>query len=625
MTEDKQRLFFDFPPVSAAVWEAKIREDMKGADCEKKLVSRTPEGIDIKPWYTSEDLKGLQYLDQSPGQFPYVRGNKMWGNDWEVRQDFTVKDIETTIQRITEAVAKGATSIGLDLRYKGDLYYHDFNKLLENFDFSSTSLNLIAGDTAAGILDFLLQAMEERKVAPGKLRGSLSFDPLGQLTCTGGFFRSEKEDVQQLDALLLAAENELSGFRVLAVNSFHLGNAGASAVQELAFGLAMAAEYLTRLSESGHNAGEIAAHMQWNLGVGSNYFMEIAKVRAARHLFASLLSAYDTEKGREHSVFLHSVTTDWNKTVYDANVNLLRLTTEAMAAVLGGCNSLLVKPFDSCLKEPGDFSERISRNIQAILKEESYLNKVTDPAAGSYYIESLTDSLVQHAWELFLKTDDLGGYIKAFTAGFVQAETGRTALQRNQNLASKREILLGTNQYPNVNEHATESAVPEIMFHTEEKARNGIAEPVVMQRGAAEFEKLRLAVEKHAKGRPRVFMLTYGNLAKRLARSQFSGNFFACGGYEIIENLGFDSADEGVNAAIAARADIIVVCSSDEDYCTLAPEVSDKVMGRALVVVAGAPACMDELKQKGIHDFIHIRSNILESLQHFHQKLGISY
>jgi methylmalonyl-CoA mutase len=474
------------------------------------------------------------------------------------------------------------------------------------------------------MLDYLLQALEELKAEPRSIRGSLAFDPLGHVTVTGGFYRSEKEDMLQADKLLLAVENELPGFRVLPVSSYLFGNAGASAVQELAYGISMAAEYLTRLTDMGHDTGEIATHMQWNMGVGSNYFMEIAKVRAARLLFSRLLSAYDPVQATATSIYIHSITTDWNKTIFDPTVNMLRLTTEAMAAVIGGCNSLLVKPFDSWYREPGDLSERLSRNIQVILKEESYFNKVADPSAGSYFIESLTHSLAEHAWQLFLKTDGQGGYINAFRQGHIQEAIKQMYLQRKQMIASRREVLLGTNQYPNQQELIAEQVDEHIAFHSVQKSTEPVGEPLVSARGAVEFEKLRLATERHIAGRPRVFMLTCGNLAMRLARSQFSANFFACAGYEIIDNLGFSSAEEGSAAALKAKADIVVLCSSDEEYALLAPAAHEILKEKVLMVVAGAPACMEDLKHQGITDFIHIRSNVLETLQGYHQKLGIN-
>ena len=624
MEDNDNKLFSEFPHISVADWEARIREDLKGADYEKKLVRKTLEGFRLKPYYTSGDLKNLQYLNREPGVFPFARGNKVDGNDWEVRQDFPVSDVAKVNRKALKAIERGATAVGFDLSRKGDLYYHDFRQLITGIDCSRISLNFTAGEAAATILDFLVQAVEELSLPSGEMKGSLCFDPMGLLLSSGGYYRGEEADFDILDDLLTKVQQELPGFRVLPVNSFYFGNAGASAIQELGFGLAIAAEYLTRLTDKGHTVADIAAHMQWNMGVGSDYFMEIAKVRAARVLFSSLLAAFDSRAAESGSIFIHSITTDWNKTVYDANMNMLRLTTEAMAAILGGCNSLLLKPYDSWFREPGEFSERISRNMQIILQEESFFNRVTDPAAGSYYIETLTDALAEHAWQLFLKTDEKGGFIKAFIGGSIRDEVNKTASRRMEMIASKREVLLGTNHYPALNESCSAMIDTNIVFPEQETSPEPVTEPLKLTRAAIPFEKLRLATENHPAGKPRVFMLSYGNLAMRLARAQFSSGFFACAGYEVIDNPGFTSAEEGVEAAKKAKADIIVVCSSDDEYPAIAPAVHALAGGKAIVVVAGAPACMEELQQKGIREFIHVRSNILETLKHFHQMLGIT-
>jgi methylmalonyl-CoA mutase len=304
---------------------------------------------------------------------------------------------------------------------------------------------------------------------------------------------------------------------------------------------------------------------------------------------------------------------------------MLRLTTEAMAAVLGGCDSLLVKPYDSWFREPGSLSERFSRNIQHILKNESYFDKVVDPAGGSYYIEALTDSLLEHAWKLFIKTDAAGGFIKAFTSGMIWQDIQDMQTRRRQMVASRREILLGTNQYPDFMETVEIGINPDNAFPGRERSGDKITRPLVMTRAAEDFEKLRLAAENHPGKKPRVFMLTFGSLAMRLARSQFSCNFFACAGYEVLDNLGFRTVEEGVSAALKARADIVVACSSDEEYQAAVPAIHEKLNGKAILVVAGTPPCMEELKKQGITDFIHIRTNLLESLSDFHRKLGIDH
>ena len=333
--DENTKLFSDFPPVSVADWEAKIKEDLKGADYAKKLIRTTLDNFSIKPYYTADDLAALNYLEQSPGTYPFVRTDKLCCNDWEIRQDFKVTDIDAAVEKAYVATTRGVTSVGFNLVSKGDLYYHDFRKLISGFDLTKTQINLIVDDTAPQILDFLLKALDEHPGGRSGFRGSLEYDPLGHLSATGGFHYSEQDDMQDAAKMLTTARHELPGLRVLAVNSHLFADAGASVVQELAFGLAMISDYLVHLTDEEHTAADITKHMQWNLGAGSDYFMEIARIRAARMLYSALLSGFD-KTSEASPVYIHSITTKWNKTLYDPNINLLRLTTEAMAAILGG-------------------------------------------------------------------------------------------------------------------------------------------------------------------------------------------------------------------------------------------------------------------------------------------------
>jgi len=317
-------------------------------------------------------------------------------------------------------------------------------------------------------------------------------------------------------------------------------------------------------------------------------------------------------------MYVHAETTTFNKTIFDANVNMLRTQTEAMSATLGGVNSLTVLPYDVVYKPTDDFSERIARNQQLLLKEESHFDKVADPAAGSYYIETLTNELATQAWKLFLEIEEQGGFYAAIVSGSVQQAVKTTAAARLKAISSRREILLGTNQFPNFNEVAAGKVEKEEVCNC--GCSHSGTEKLLPVRGASEFEALRFATEKAHK-RPKAFMLTMGNLAMRLARAQFSSNFFACAGYEVVDNLGFATVEEGVKAAFEAKADIIVLCSSDDEYAELAPAVYALVKDKALFVVAGAPACTDDLKAIGIEHFVNVRTNVLETLKAFNAKL----
>ncbi len=353
--------------------------------------------------------------------------------------------------------------------------------------------------------------------------------------------------------------------------------------------------------------------------------MEIAKFRAARMLWANIVKAYNPQCECACKMIAHAETSSFNLTLFDAHVNLLRTQTEAMSAAIAGVNSITVTPFDKAYETPNDFSERIARNQQLLLKEESHLNRIVDPAGGSYYIENLTVSIAKQAWDLFLQVEEAGGMVKSIFDESVQNAVNASNKARHEAVSKRKEILLGTNQYPNFNELAGEKTPSEHKcccgggHNHEEEASFAKLET---SRAASEFEALRLQTE-HSGKRPKAFMLTIGNLAMRQARAQFSCNFLACAGYEVIDNLGFPTVEEGVEAAMKANADIVVICSSDDEYAEYAIPAFKAVNGRAMFIVAGAPACMEELKAAGIENFIHVRCNVLETLKEYNEKLGI--
>lgn len=623
MANHKEKLFNEFPPVSTEKWEEVIQKDLKGADYEKKLVWRTLEGFKVPPYYRGEDLKGKEYLESFPGEFPYTRGNNSNSNDWEIRQDVEVDDLEQANKDALFILDKGVTSLGFGVRCtKGSCSLNsvaDMETLLKDIHFNCIGLYFKSGHNSPEVVKYLGELTSKKDLKKENVIGAVCYDPLGYLSIKGAWGENEETDFQSVKNTIEFAAENLPNFRTLAVNGQHFNNAGASVVQELGYSLAMAAEYLTRLTELGLSANNVTKHMQINLGVGTNYFMEIAKVRAARFLFAKLFEAFGSENKK---INIASFTSNWSATIYDPYVNVLRATTESMAAVIGGTNSLVVKPFDKTYKKGNKTSERISRNIQIILKEESYFDKIADPSAGSYYIENLTDSVIDEAWKLFLEIDSKGGYLAALKNGLIQSAIEEVANKRMNNIATRKETLLGTNQFPNFNEAILNDIDTSVLDNSEVEIEGDIVKPIRKFRGASEFEELRLATEKSGK-RPKVFMLTHGNLAFRKARATFSCNFFACAGYEVIDNLGFETAEEGVKAAFNANSDIIVVCSSDDEYEAFVPKVKELVGNKAILVVAGAPKCMDDLKAIGINTFIHVRSNVLETLQGINKQLGI--
>ena len=384
----------------------------------------------------------------------------------------------------------------------------------------------------------------------------------------------------------------------------------------------MGNQYLNLLTDKGLDIDTVAQNIKFNFGVSSNYFMEIAKFRAARMLWAKIVEAYEPNNKEVAKMNIHAATSKWNQTIYDPYVNMLRGTTESMSAAIAGVDSLSVTPFNKAFEESTVFSDRIARNTQTILKEESYFDKIVDPAGGSYYIENLTNSIAEHAWKLFREIEEKGGYVEAFKTGFIQEQVKESANKRNLNIATRRDILLGTNQYPNALERADDKITADIVISKSSKRDDVIAEPIKPYRGAEQMELVRLKTDK-ANETPKVFLLTIGDLTMRKARAGFASGFFACAGFEIIDNSGFKSVEEGVKAAMEQKANIVVVCSSDDEYTEIAPAVLEKLDGKAITVVAGYPKSIDDLKSKGIKHFIHMKSNLIETLQGFQAELGI--
>jgi len=616
MAENKEKLFDMFPPVSAEEWRAKVDADLKGAPFDKKLVWRTNEGFNVNPMYRREDIADLATTDSLPGEFPYVRGTRS-NNDWRIRQEIIAGTAAEANAKIREVMTKGVNSIGWHMQ---DVNAEAVATLLNGIDLSAIEINLSSCVRKAEELVRLLAAYLVNANATDLFQGSVKFNPWKRELKHGT--KTPLDPVAAAKSIIEAAA-PVKGLRVLTVESAMFTNGGAYIYQELGYALSWGAQWMTMLTDAGLDADTIASRIKFDMGISTNYFMELAKFRAARMLWAQIVAQYAPACECSAKMMVHAATSKYNQSIFDAHVNLLRSQTEAMSAALAGVDSISVTPFDAAYKTPDDFSERIARNQQLLLKEESHLDKVVDPAGGSYYVETLTVSLANEAWKLFLEVEAEGGFAKALENGKIQAAVNESNAKRHDDMARRKEILLGTNQYPNITEFAAEKIEGESCGcgcgcgHEEQENKNG---GINTTRLASDFENLRLATERAA-NRPKVFMLTIGNLAMRLARSQFSGNFFGCAGYEIIDNNGFATVAEGIDAAMAAKADVVVLCSSDDEYAEFAPEAFKLLNGKAEFVVAGAPACAEELKAAGIENFIHVRSNVLETLRNFNAKL----
>lgn len=576
MVTDK--LLQEFPPVTTQAWEEAIHKDLKGADYTKKLIWQTDEGLAVKPYYRAEDVGGLDHLDAAPGDFPFVRGARLSGG-WRIREGIDAANPAEANRAACAAVAAGAEEIafhGVTVANASDLAM-----LLANLQ----EIPVHFEDSTEALLLLLTGQQGQRPISTG-------FDPLSDLDFASEFTRS--------------APPALVPFTI---DGGKFEEDGAAAVEEIGFTLAAGVDFLAEMQSRDVTADRAAASLNFSFAIGSSYFFQIAKLRAFRMIWARAVESFGgTHAGAKARI--HARTSHWNKTVYDPHVNILRGTTEAMSAVLGGADSISVAPFDDCYKAPDEASRRLARNTQILLKEEALLARVADPGAGSYCLEAITDFVARESWKTMQGLEAAGGFRKALADGLIAGALRKSLAAREKSVASRRRIFTGTNQFANLTEKALD--------------RIDLARLSSERRGTQAYEQLRLRTERHAAktGRaPRVLLAEIGDVKMRVARSGFAANFFGCAGFEIVTQR-FSSAGE----IAAADAALIVLCSSDPEYLALATEVIARlnVLGRKIpVLVAGNPESAEPLRTAGVADFIHIRSNPIELLTAWQQRLGI--
>ncbi|MCQ2286060.1 MAG: methylmalonyl-CoA mutase family protein [Bacteroidales bacterium] len=611
---DNEKLFSEFAPVSTEAWEEMINKDLKGADYERKLVWRTDEGFSVRPYYRAENLSELNYLDTLPDTFPFTRGHKSENNAWDIIQEIKENDLAKANAIAVESLKKGATFVTLSA--KNVTSAGDLEKLLAGIDLEKFGVQFHHISDFVTFTQFFVDYIAKNNLDKDKVRGALTFDAVTHFLKKGSFIKSKSEDLK-IAVQLIEMTDHLPKFKVITINGIAMHNAGATIVQELGYALSAASEYLNFGTDNGLAPEKIARKIQMALSIGSNYFMEIAKLRAIRLLWSTMVEAYHPKCNCAYKLVVNSIASSWNKTLYDPYVNMLRSTTEGMSAALGGADAIALQPFDIAYKKDDEFSRRMSRNAQIILKEEAYFDKVIDPAAGSYYVENLTNSIAECVWNQFREVESEGGMYAAIEKGSVIEAIEKSCQKRDMDIATRKCVLLGTNQYPNLNEKmADKIELEKCQCDCRLKA----------YRGATAFEEIRLETERFAEKnhRPKVFLLKVGNLAMRQARAGFITNFFGCAGYEIIDNSGFATVEEGVQAAVNASADVVAICSSDEEYETLAPVAVKETkakLSKATFIVAGNPACADALKTAGVDDFIHVKVNVLETLKKYNTLL----
>ncbi|MCK5078274.1 MAG: acyl-CoA mutase large subunit family protein, partial [Calditrichia bacterium] len=666
---------------------------------------------ELKGIYRLEDMDKVKHRNAMPGFFPYVRGTNVGGyltNAWEIAQEIFGSTPKEFNEAITSDLKRGQTTVSLTLDSvsgrgqdsdhgdKGEVgkggvaisTLEDLETAFKGINLEETPINIDSQTAAVFTGAFLVALMKKQGYNTIKLSGNIEFDPIGQLAKNGELPYDLEGLYNEMAYLLEWANKNAPGLKTISVDATPYHNAGASAVQELAYALATGVEYVKAMLDKNFTIDEIASKIRFSFALGSNFFMEISKLRAAKMLWARIVEEFG---GNENSqkIYVHCRTSGWNKTVYDPYVNMLRTTTEAFSGVMGGCDSMHVASFDEAIRKPDEFSRRIARNVQIILKEECHFDSLIDPVGGSWYIEKLTQEVAETAWKLFQEVEQKGGALKALQDGFIQQEIEKVAEKRKANLATRKDKIVGTNIYPNLTEKPVEKrplnldkifekrskylndfrtsgdlekhikpleklgevleAGPEDIFEKMVDAAYSSATigeikstirfnekepekvtPIKIHRGAEMFEELRDAMKAYIeknKTAPKVFLANMGPVKQYKARADFSAGFFQVGGFEIVNNPGFETPEAAAEAAIESKAPVVVICSSDPTYPELVPPLVKKVKdasSETTVILAGYPKDqIEDHKRSGVDEFIHIRANVYEILVKIQKNLGV--
>lgn len=672
MADDRPTLFADFPPVSAEDWRRRVEGELGAVPFEEALVAQTLEGLAIQPLYTAADA-----VEDSgfPGLPPYRRGRRAAGEAWRIAARYGAGDPLAAREALQADLERGvgllwigldrAGRAGLDPDEAADglvgadglaLFSADgLGELLADVDLERVLLFLDAGGNGLPAAALLAAALAKRQGALETLRGSFCCDPLGALARDGRLATSLDATWAQLATLGRWCRDEAPGMGAALVSTAPYHEAGATAVEELALALATGLTYLQCLVEDGLTLSAAAGQIAFSYDVGQDLFLEIAKLRAARLLWAKVVGACGGE-GEALATHLHARTAWRTKTVVDPWVNLLRGTTESFAAAVGGADSVETLPLDTTLGVPNVHGRRLALNTQLILAQEAHLDRVADPAGGSWYVEALTDALARAAWTRFQEIEGRGGMMASLLDGHVAAGLAATTAARRTALAHRRRRVVGVNTFPSLDEkrpqrqpadletlrqEACEVLAAQRATHDAAESLASLAEsgddetltaaiaaaragaslgalsqalgkgapatmtPLPSQRIAEAFERMRLACDRWKKRegrRPQVYIANLGSPAEFRDRSRFAIDFFAAAG------IGPIVAGDPEDSATRLPAEIAVICSTDESYRyslrTLVPVLRGR--GVARIFLAGRPGEHEAAyRAAGIKGFVY--------------------
>ena len=697
----------EFTPPTYEEWKDACIALLKGAPFDKKMYTKTYEGITFEPMYTRIATDDILPKDSFPGMGDFLRGARPNGyvkSPWGIAQicDETLPRENNELLR--HELAKGSTIYHVRLdratlngQDAGNAAVvgeegcsittlQDMHELLEGLKLDRYPIYMYAGASALPILSLTVAALKASGQDTKKLRGFIGADPLEELLRSGQSVRPVSMLYDELACCASWAAVNAPGLRTIMVRSDVFSRGGANDVQELAYTLATAVAYLRALLERGLTIDEAAGQIFFGISMGANFFMQIAKLRAVRPLWAQIVKAFGGDEASQR-MHIHGRPALFFKTVYDPYVNMLRNTTEIFSGVVGGVDSYENEPFDEPIRKGDEFSRRIARNMQIILQEEFGMLKPIDPAGGSWAVESLTKQMKEKIWAEFQIVEGKGGILKAMEEGYPQEQIAAVLTERFKKLELRRDRIVGNNMYPNMTEKLLDTrpedtaaikkertaAIASYLadidetfkqekleelkkadlqaradcgiaaaaagatlaeLHTAVSAEGQAAEkvaPILPHRWSERFEALRKATEDYKEKtghNVKIFLANMGPIPQHKARADFSTSFLQVGAFEVQTNNGFKTADEAAAAAKESGADAVVICSTDATYPDIVPEIAPKLraaLPEAMIYLAGAaPKDLEPVyKEAGVDDFISVRANCYKILQFLQKKKGM--
>lgn len=598
MNKKNNLLFAEFNPVTKREWMDKVNIDLKGADLNKRLVWKNLSKIDIQPFYNAEDKQTL--LNNTGENSSSLTNYRL----------IKVKSAKKGNILAVKALAEGIDGLLFDL-IKKDVPLH---KLLKNIDLNKITVSFKLRSNEIDFAKKFISYVKEKNISPENLHGYFDLDIITKYVTTG---KNNTEKFDKVEKLINLTKN-YPNYKAISIAGGVYLNSGANQVQEIAYTLSSLICFIHIFLKKEIDKQTIFNNLHFELAIGSEYFIETGKFRAFNSLLHLIAKKYGVDR------FSHTLTAQtsvWNKSVTDANTNMLRATTEAMSAILGNVDGILIDPYDSEFNKSSDFSSRIAGNIITILKEESYFGKVANPVDGSYYIEEVTNMIAQKSLKIFKKIEVYGGYYLAFENGIIQHQIAEICLIKIKLISQRRLAMVGVNKYPNLMETIDEK----VLSGNFTKSKKTVLKP---KRAAFEIEALRKVTEKLVKisgKRPIVELTSFGNLNMRKARAAFAYDFMGVSGFNILPEKSYDTVESAAKISTLSDSDVVVICSSDDDYKESALDFVNtfrKTNSDKILLLAGNPVGIaDQLKKAGLDGFIHVKSDLIDVISNVQNKI----